>query len=305
MFRNTSTLIIVIVAAFVAVIGSMLWLNKNNAVQGDSAAPSKAPVQLIEPEKDTVGAQWNWDNMKKHEKEKTTTSDVVKEDTGGSEGDFPYTAEEIYNALQQIRMDEQGNIVIDHILLWSLNDAITTSLTPQNIADLKELIQLGLPGAAGEQTAELVGKFYDFINARKEYEDMLQTQKEPDMDAHAKQQQEVLTMREMYLGAETSHKLFAKSDADTAYMVGAMSLHSNNELNEDQKKEAIKAINEKYIEQSMSAMYLNDKYALYLQRKTEIQAQGGDEESIEQALNDAKQEIFSRRELTEIAHLPM
>lgn len=304
MFRNTSTLIIVIVAAFVAVIGSMLWLNKNNAIQGDSAAPRKDPVQLIEPEKGTVGEQWNWDNMKKHEQKKAPASSDVKEDAG-SEGEFPFSAEEIYNALQQIRMDEQGNIVIDHILLWSLNDAITTSLTPQNIADLKELIQLGLPGVAGEQTAELVGKFYDFINARKEYEDMLQAQKEPDMDAHAKQQQEVLTMREMYLGAETSHKLFAKSDADTAYMVGAMSLHANNELNEDQKKEAIKAINEKYIEQSMSAMYLNDKYALYLQRKAEIQAQGGDEESIEQALNDAKQEIFSRRELTEIAHLPM
>lgn len=304
MFRNTSTLIIVIVAAFAAVIGSMLWLNKNNATQVDSTAPSQAPAQYVEPEKDTVGAQWNWDNMKKHEQKKAPASNDVKEDAG-SEGEFPFSAEEIYNALQQIRMDEQGNIVIDHILLWSLNDAITTSLTPQNIADLKELIQLGLPGVAGEQTAELVGKFYDFINARKEYEDMLQAQKEPDMDDHAKQQQEMITMREMYLGAETSHKLFAKSDADTAYMVGAMSLHANKEMTEDQKKEAIKAINEKYIEQSMSAMYLNEKYALYLQRKAEIQAQGGDEESIEQALNDAKQEIFSRRELTEIAHLPM
>lgn len=303
MFRNTSTLIITIIAAFAVVIGSMLWLNKKNQTNGDSNVAIGVPAQpYVEPEKDTLGAQWNWDNVKKHVETKP-----AKDTTNKSQNvlDFPYTAEEIYNALQQIRIDENGNIVVDHILLWSLNDAVTFALTPQHIADLKELIQLGLPGIAGEQTADLVGKFYDFINARKEFEEQLQTQKDQGMLDQKKQMQEMITLREMYLGAEASQKLFAKSDADTAFMIEAMSLHGNTELNEEQKKEAIKTINDKYIDQTISALNLNEKYELYLLRKAEILADGSDPENQRQAMNEVLQEIFSRRELTEITHLPL
>lgn len=304
MSRNSSTMIIGAVAGLAVIIGSLIWLNKNAADNRSGVEQPEAVASSFArsaPEKDTVGEQWNWQNIQTSQEKKAQNAKNGTEPQ--DETTFPYTAEVIYEALRKIRLDAAGNVLIDHTALWSLDDAVTLDISPENIKLLQELIQLGLPGIAGEQTADLVGRYYEFLGAKKEFEELQQDS--TDIEGHRTQLQELQTLRELYLGAETSHKLFAKSDSDSAFMIEAMSLHGRTELSQEQKKEAMRAINEKYMNQSMSALNLQDKYEAYLLRKREILADNSDDENKHKAMIDAMQTIFSERELGEIGHLPL
>src|SRR3990167_739028 len=112
-----------VAVAVVCVLGA-LTLSDQSEPLVDAPAPAPVKKELAVATPNTVGAQWNWDSVGKDRN--TTQSETGKAASAepAEVSDFPYTAEEIYLALEKIRVDDAGNLVLDEITLQSLHDAL-------------------------------------------------------------------------------------------------------------------------------------------------------------------------------------
>lgn len=304
--------VVPIAIAGALVLGYLLWPAADVPVPEEPVAQVETKPETPQqsaPDPMTVGGQWNWDNVKMQRDKKAAQPEEKKQvenDTGPE--DFPYTAEDIYTALEQIRLNPDGSLIMDAITLAALQDALGSSsnlLTDENMAILQEIIQIGLPGAAGEQTAELVGNFHEYLKARQDYMQISSPAQAPGPDAQLKQYQEQVALREVYLGESVSKQLFAKSDADARYMISSMEVLSNKDLNTDQKLLKQKEVVDRHINETLSIYGLEDKYQAFVNKRDLILSSNLSEDELDKQLNAALQSSFTSKELDALQHLPL
>lgn len=205
----------------------------------------------------TVGTEWQWDNFSD---EAEANGEHAEQQSASVPFDVPF----IYEALQDVRLDAQGNVVVDDEALKALDETLKFSnldLNPAALEELQELIRIGLPGSAGEQTAKIVGNYYRFLQAEKEFNELYRN---PGMDGDLQAgYEELVALRELYLGADVASKLFEKQDRDARYMLESMLLARDDSLSPEEKQARQEQLSASFHSQAPELPRWEERYRLF------------------------------------------
>jgi hypothetical protein len=226
----------------------------------------------------------------------TTTQPAAVDSDIANEEQLPYTAESIYAALQQVNLDTQGNLVVDHAALLALRRTMGHRgliLDTLELAELQSLIEVGLPGEAGQQVAYIAGKYYNYLQAKNEYLE-LHRDAGTAKDFNTAQEQ-LQRLRHIHLGETLTRQLFSRSDAENTYFYERFKIASDRQLSPAEQQQKIAAASQRYRIGMASSLGLQDKYQSYLQQQQLLQkSQAIDNQ--EQQLQQLWQDTFSQQE---------
>lgn len=228
------------------------------------------------------------------------------EQTSGSDT-IPFSADALYEALQNVRIDNNGEVVLDNQALEALNHTLQygeVTLSDQNLEILQELIKIGVPGKAGEQTADIVVDYYRYLGAKDEFTAMTQASpNELTPDDYRQQYKELQALRDLYLGEEVASKLFAETDANARYMFKAQQLEADASLSSDEKAEQLNALNNELTDATVPVDNWRQRYDAFLEEKQRIVNAGLAEQSKQEQIQRLMQQHFSAEELDKVQYL--
>lgn len=201
--------------------------SRNNASQ-DKASGTKSSQQSIEgvnadSPSNTIAKQWQWPRDR-DQQERDATAD--------EDESLPFTEQSVYDSLQAVKVDKNGNIILDHDALISLDEAlerIHNRLDSESLLKLQDIIRDALPGKTGEQTAQVVEDYQRFLGAQEEFSQMHQgsvstVQTLNSLDNDQALYRELQNLREIHLGTENTASLFHDSDANAEFMFDSLRL---------------------------------------------------------------------------------
>lgn len=220
---------LIILIAVVTFIGVNRLTSESSNIATENSSPSK-PVSKSSisnaTSTSTIASHWQWPETLQPETQLLSKSN--------NESSLPFSNQSVYDALQAIKIDDNGDIVLDHDALISLDEAlerIQNKLDASTLLTLQDMIMEALPGSAGKQTAQLVGDYHNFLQAQEEFN---QINSQPtgseteqtleSIDSDAALYAELQALRAVYLGAETTERLFKVSDANAHYMFDSIKL---------------------------------------------------------------------------------
>jgi len=267
-------------------------------------------IEVDEPANtNTIATAWQWEaepsNDNNQQAETFNNDQHSQPDTAPS---LPFTQASVYKALHAVKLDENGDIIIDHDALTALNATLANSdlkLDDETLEKLQDLIKQGLPGNAGEQAAKIIGDYYQFLGAKNEFNSLYETRNNPDqnIEIHEAQYNELLALRELYLGTEVADQLFATSNANSQYMFDSVKLEANTSLSEEEKKQQQTLNIERHAEQTINVNNWNERYRSFSADKQNIlNASLSDDEKRDQVTSLMHQH-FSYEELEYVSHL--
>lgn len=258
----------------------------------------------------TIASSWQWDNFKAaNTKEPGALAQKQSYPAGGAMP-APFDPEAIYNALQAVKLDEKGDVVIDDDALQALNKTLdhdNLNLDDRSLYELQELIKVGLPGAAGEQTAKVVADYYHYLKAEQEFNVLYDMAAHPTktIDEYEAHYQELSSLRELYMGREVADKLFATADANARYMFDIMQLDADSRLTESEKSDQRAAIVARHIAQTMSIPQWQTRRASFLAEKQAVLDADLPRDEKQRQITALVQQHFSPEELEKINHLSL
>lgn len=201
--------------------------SRNNASQ-DKASGTKSSQRSIEgvnadSPSNTIAKQWQWPRDR-DQQERDATAD--------EDESLPFTEQSVYDSLQAVKVDKNGNIILDHDALISLDEAlerIHNRLDSESLLKLQDIIRDALPGKTGEQTAQVVEDYQRFLGAQEEFSQMHQgsvstVQTLNSLDNDQALYRELQNLREIHLGTENTASLFHDSDANAEFMFDSLRL---------------------------------------------------------------------------------
>lgn len=297
-------IIIAGVLAFVVAIGVMTFLSYSSKqpVQDPSSvtAETNANDGIT-----TVSDKWEWQGFSDEQRKPPVAKPKAPIDS-----DERVSAElhvgEIYEALQEVKLDEFENVVIDHDALTSLYEAMSYGklyFDEETLADLDEVIKIGLPGKAGEQVAEVVINFYHYLEAQKNFDQEygeLQS-----INEYQNKYKELVALRESYLGPEVASKLFVQEDANAMYMLESFEVEESTDLTAEEKQQKTKALADKYFTTKPDIVNWDSRYATFTRDKQAILNAGLTQEEQEAQVNALMQQHFNASELRQIESLQL
>ena len=202
-------------------------------------------------DKNAIANHWRWENF----------TDIATPSTDGESdndnaqvsktaaSEVPYDVVKIYNVLQTMQLDDYGLVIPNQIAKEALDkgyDDIRSNLNAKTMAEIKELIQIGLPGEAGEEAARVLEQYYEFRLAEEEFNRQVQLEDQvPVIDRY----EELVQLRRDFLGDEIADQLFAVEDTQARHMMAAFEIHQNEELSDEEKQ----------IQQAALQQKLNDR----------------------------------------------
>ena len=158
----------------------------------------------------------------------------IKEKKASNEP-FSFDVGLVFDALSQVVVDHNDDVVINHNakdLLESAFKKMTFDLSENDLNELNELIVIGLPGKAGEQTAKIVRDYYDYRLAEADF--MASTYGEDMIDAQTNFEQ-IVAIRRAELGHEVAEKLFGLQEAEAHFMIQSIKNQSDTGLTEEER----------------------------------------------------------------------
>ncbi len=248
---NRLTFAIVVICVIAAAV--FYLTNRSNSDSDEEfelqAKPSQTqPAARISPENrstltsksteqptQTLSSQWQWNG------ESESATDVDRLD---SEDLLPFTEQSVHDALQVVKVDENGDVVLDHDALISLDEAlerIHNKLDPESLMELQDLIRDALPGKTGEQTASLVGDYHQFLQAKEQFDQMHAMPATYDnqpsvasIESDQRLYQELQNLRELHLGTDVAQRLFHDSDVNADFMFESIKLGLDTSLSPEE-----------------------------------------------------------------------
>lgn len=271
---------------------------ENTAVDIQDTKVSKA-IELSN--ESTIANAWQWQLNTAHvsEDQKTEIASLL-----------PFTQESVYKALHAVKLDDNGNIILDDDALNALNAALDdedASLDNDDLETLKALIEEGLPGSAGEQLAQIVADYYQYLGARNEFNSLYASDQSEgqNIEHYEAQYKELSALREVYLGSEVASKLFSTFNANSQYMFDSMKLDANTKLSKEEKKHKQAQIIERHAEATTSVNNWNERYQAFLADKQYIvnSSIANNEKRVQ--IKALLHERFSDEELEYVSHLQL
>ncbi|GAB1267679.1 hypothetical protein NBRC116493_09320 [Aurantivibrio infirmus] len=229
-----------IIAVLLGAGAILLTLQRDGSLPASSLeVPTNGEISAS-PKKGTVAESWRWDELKKNNTGNFLSDQNKMSNKRGVE-EVPFDVVFIYESLQDVRLDENKNVVIDHDTLTALNEALdenVLALDQRGLDKLQELIKIGLPGKPGEQTARIVGDYFNYLNAKKEFNKIYPANKDSPnkLQDYRAQYQELLALRNLYLGEDVAQRLFEQEDIDAEYMFATMNHSSSSSVPNEAKE---------------------------------------------------------------------
>lgn len=252
--------------------------------------------------------------------EVTTVADIWQKDRFNTKSDTHETPAEVklferslesvidpdylYAVLQDVELDANGDVVINHKALQALELTVNRGrlqLNAVELAELQELIQIGLPGKAGVQTARIVGDYYNYLGAKEEMGELQLALEKPTFDGWRAEYQQLIELREMYLGADVSTALFAQHDASADYMFTVMALDRTETYSETEKQALREQAAEKLLAKLAGIDNWQPRYQRYKQERDALQA-SSDTPLNEQEKDALLAEHFTVAEIEQLLH---
>jgi len=268
-------------AAAAAIGGFVYWV-----LPREETATSNPGAVIQEQRPDTVAYKWQWENF-------TNTKPASNPDADRT-GEMPYDAVEVYKVLQGIRLDENGRLVPDQAAMQALERGyreMGPNLKPQDMAELQELIRVGLPGPAGQEAAQILENYYRFRAAEAEFNQLRtaeagSTGQAPNQLPTVDRYEELVQLRRSYLGKETADSLFAVEDAQARHMFAAIAIQQNAKLTAEEKQAQQAALQERLNDRLLALGQLEPQEAAAekVQRLRETGASSADINSTRRAM---------------------
>lgn len=259
-------------------------------------------VLLSASSKPTIATAWQWHHTDKEDKIKTTSNVAL-----------PFTVESVYTALQAVKLDQDGNIILDHDALLSLDETlerIHNKLDSQSLGLLQELIRKALPGKAGVQTAKIVADYYQYLQAKDEFGQINEAMADTNNDGTLESIQsdealyaELQAIREVHIGEEATRRLFRISDSNAQYMFDSMKLESNSNLAPEEREKRRREIAERHRELSINITDWPIRYQAFMKDKRDIISGPFEKQEKRKQLQALLRKHFDEQELKRIAHL--
>lgn len=243
--KNKMRLILLMIVVLVIVVLSMSIANRNsttvshdNASQDNSSSTTSSQQSIEGSIPDirgnTIANQWQWS-------ERQSSQDPSANST--NEESSPFTEQSVYDALQAVKVDENGNIILDHDALISLDEAlerIHNRLGSESLLKLQDIIRDALPGKTGEQTAQIVEDYHRFLGAQEEFNQMHRgaistVQSLDSLDNAQALYRDLQNLRDIHLGTQNTASLFHESDANAEFMFDSMRLGLEQNLTAEEK----------------------------------------------------------------------
>jgi hypothetical protein len=250
----------------------------------------------------TVAAIWQWQ----------TLADPAEEpEPQNNMNAIPFSADALYEALQNVRIDENGDVILDNEALEALNRTLQfgeVGLNSQNLADLQELIKVGVPGKTGEQTAKIVVDYYRYLEAEDEFNTLYEhqgSQADVSNDTYAQQYEELKALRALYLGQDVAAELFATADASARYMFEAQQLEADPTLSADDKAERLKTLNDQLTDATVPVDNWRQRYSTFITEKQRIIEAGLADPEKKVQIERLMQQHFNSDELAKVQYLQL
>src|SRR5690606_8104986 len=174
----------------------------------------------------------------------------------------PYDVVQIYNILQSVQLDDAGRVIPDQSAKYALEkgfDDLGTDLSPEALAELQDLIRIGLPGEAGEEAARIMKSYYELrvaeekLNQQADTLSTTATAEEPESAASAAERYEQLVqLRRQHLGDEIANGLFAVEELQARHMISTVAIQQNTELSDEDKQAELAALQAKLNERLLA-----------------------------------------------------
>jgi lipase chaperone LimK len=264
--------------------------------KSDSDRQSPLIVDIDNSEK-TIATAWQWE-------EPTNTPDENASPT--------FSEKVVYNALQKVRLDSQGNVIIDHEALIALNATLddgSLQLDEQALRELQMIIRQGLPGNAGDDVAKIVANYYHYLEASKEFNAIYETGSsnspaiENTTDEHKENYRELTALRELYLGSDTSTKLFSTSDANANYMFDMLEIEQATDLSDEEKQQKRLEIVNQHAEDTIDISNWNERHNVFLAAKQNILQASISDQQKQTQLTELMHQHFSHEEIAHVRHM--
>jgi lipase chaperone LimK len=262
----------------------------------------------INPPKNTVASSWKW---QKNNSRPSATSDNNEQANNET---YNFTEKSVYKALYHVRLDDNNNVIIDNETLNALNNTLDDErlkLDEQSILQLQMFIKKGLPGNAGEEVAKIVGGYYQYLEAAREFNAVYEGDPELIVDSveSIEQQQnnyqELSSLRHLYLDTDVATQLFSQYDANANYMFEVMKIQNDESLSDEEKQKISSEIALQHSGQSITVNNWDKRYQDFLVAKQNIMSVAISDDDKQAQLTELMHQHFSSEELDNVRHLQL
>ncbi|GAA3957148.1 lipase secretion chaperone [Allohahella marinimesophila] len=315
--KQTSPLLIslLLIGAALIAVAAVVYLDADSGSNEGSATSvadtvGSQKVDQDQPQTDTIAAVWRWESDQRKE-----TSGMSSERKTPSTA-MPFTPESVFEALQAVKLDDNGDVITDHDALLALEATLRdgdVSLTASQIDALQGLIRERLPGKAGEQTARIVGDYAELLKAEAEFNELYGSEngayvvdaEAQSVDDHEMQYQELQALRELYLGSEVAESLFATTDANARYMFDSQRIEQDPALSTEEKLQRAAELERQHLEQTTGIRDWNERYNSFMADKQRVVSAALSEDEKRRQIAALMRQHFDSRELEKVSHLPL
>lgn len=256
MNKKTTIALTILLGVLAVVIMKSLKTNNLENTKPPAAA-SNTPTHNIETasKSSTVSDRWQWTDSDSQNQSNPNQQQKKEEQEGEP---LPFTPLSVHNALAEVKIDANGDLVLDNHALISLDEAlerIYNRLNEESKLQLESLIQSALPGKVGKETSQLVSNYADFLKAKEQfsqmYENTAYSGPEQTIGTINRDQQlysELQALREVYLGEDVTQRLFREHDATAMYMFESMKLSLDESVTPENKQQRQQEIEDRFRE---------------------------------------------------------
>lgn len=260
-------IISIIAVLLIAVIITVFFVLKSTPPKNDHSANVKPATEAIAQvnQNPTIETKWQWQKVKKQMQK----DEIESED----EQSLPFTPQSVHDALYAVKIDDNGDIILDANALISLDEAlerIYNQLDSDSIIKLQDLIKNALPGRIGEQTAKIVSDYNGFLKAKEQFsllhENTVYVDGAESIATVERDQSlygELQALREVHLGEQVTESLFREHDANAEFMFDSMKLALDDSLTPEVREQRRQEIEERLravvpMEEAAEAQALGD-----------------------------------------------
>lgn len=203
----------------------------------------------------------------------------------------------IESALKEIKLDENGDVLVGQDALHSLRRAFEHGdivLDNDAMNTLMDIIHESLPPEVAQQTAKIVKDFHDYSIAL--HQRAKEWGRPQNIEERIQLLDEQVELQQLFMGEETAGLLFSVENDSTRQMLEGMNIAVNDTLSREEKDEKLNKLFERYAQATPKIMNWDSRYDQFLSEKQAILNAGLTEEEKELQLQALYQHSFSASE---------
>jgi len=189
---------------------------------------------------------------------------------------------EVENALLLAKLDPFGGLILNAETEASLNRVVARlpeNLDIDDIAHIQELIKQSLPGEAGMQVADVLGKYYRYKGLEKAF--AMEAEPPNTMQAALEQLSAIAELRYDAMGADYAESLFGVQQRQAEYYLERDIIEQDNAISEELREQQLLQLSAAAEQGGLSFSSLPDDVQQLNDEVAKMRADGEDESLVQ------------------------